>query len=89
VIGMADPHRPSTTDDAFWELCEFILDRLDELGEGLGAREIIAAQRQLVAHAMVKTALLHGTVAVVVYDLLKTLAVPFADHPAFRDDWRV
>ena len=72
----------------FWALCEFLLDRYDEM-EHPATMELVATQRALVSRMMVRQAAAPVTADAleVVVDLLTSLAQPYVAHREFRPSW--
>lgn len=72
----------------FWAVCEFVLDRLDEMRSPATA-ELVATQRALISRMMVRQAAMPAPAAAldVAVDVLRSLAQPYAEHREFRPSW--
>jgi hypothetical protein len=76
-------------DSDFWELCEFVLDRLDEARTSV-AGQLAATERTIVSHQMNKVAAMPDddtATEAAAYNLLRAMARPYSAHPGFRSVW--
>jgi hypothetical protein len=88
----AEDRRASPSESDFWALCEFVLDRLDEMGVADPATAaLVAVQRAVVARMMIRQAATPAEPDALdaVVDVLKSLAQPYHDHREFRPSWRL